>query len=223
MISWGTNHEYCQALPSTKPGPPLGTQFCSPVMVRGAKGGSRGLGKNMAIAIAKKGIDLVITYNSNKEAADKVVEEIKSLGQKAVAFQLDTGDTKRFDNFIDQLTTYLKAETGEPYFYFLINNVGTALYAPVTDVTEEQMDAIYNIHFLFVGIFAAIDALPVPLGIFCIHANIFVGRRPCRYRIHAPVDKYTKLGIGKPGWYWALIKRCPVGIVSLALAVQGGK
>jgi NAD(P)-dependent dehydrogenase (short-subunit alcohol dehydrogenase family) len=122
-------------------------------------GGSRGLGKNMAIAIAKKGIDLVITYNSNKEAADKVVAEIKSLGQKAVAFQLDTGDTKSFDNFIKQLTTYLTTETGKPYFDFLVNNAGTALYAPVTDVTEEQMDAIYNIHYKGV-FFLSQKALP---------------------------------------------------------------
>ena len=110
-------------------------------------GGSRGLGKNMAIAIAKKGIDLVITYNSNKEAADKVVAEIKSLGQKAMAFQLDTGNIKRFDNFIEQVSTYLIAETGKPTFDFLVNNAGTALYATVTEVTEEQMDAIYNIHY----------------------------------------------------------------------------
>jgi NAD(P)-dependent dehydrogenase (short-subunit alcohol dehydrogenase family) len=110
-------------------------------------GGGRGLGKNMAIAIAKKGIDLVITYNTNKEAADQVVNEIRSLGRKAVAFQLDTGNTKLFDGFIQQVTTYLKAETGSPNFDFLINNAGTALYAPVTDVTEEQMDTIYNIHY----------------------------------------------------------------------------
>lgn len=110
-------------------------------------GGSRGLGKNMAISIAQKGIDLVITYNSNKDAADKVVEEIRLLGQKAVAIQLDTGNIKHFDNFIEQVTTYLKAETGKPNFDFLINNAGTALYAPVTDVTEEQMDTIYNIHY----------------------------------------------------------------------------
>ena len=110
-------------------------------------GGSRGLGKNMAIAIAKKGIDLVITYNSNKEEAGKVVQEIKSLGQKAIAIQLDTSNTKQFKDFMEQVTTYLKAETGSPHFDFLINNAGTALYAPVTDVTEEQMDAIYNIHY----------------------------------------------------------------------------
>ncbi|MEO8771356.1 MAG: SDR family oxidoreductase [Ferruginibacter sp.] len=110
-------------------------------------GGSRGLGKNMAIAIAKKGIDIVITYNSNKEEADKVVNDIKSIGQKAIAFQLDTSNTKNLNDFIEQVTTHLKTETGSTNFDFLINNAGTALYAPVADVTEEQMDIIYNIHY----------------------------------------------------------------------------
>ncbi|MFD2968756.1 SDR family oxidoreductase [Sphingobacterium bambusae] len=110
-------------------------------------GGSRGLGKNMAIAIAQKGIDLVITYNSNKAASNEVVTAIQSIGQKAVAFQLDTSNTKQFDTFIEQVTTYLKSEYGQAKFDFLINNAGTALYAPVGDVTEEQMDAIYNIHY----------------------------------------------------------------------------
>jgi len=110
-------------------------------------GGSRGLGKNMAIAIAKKGIDVVFTYNTNKSAADEVVSEIKALGQNAYAFQLDTGNIKVFDNFIKQVTDYLKEKTGSSNFDFLINNAGTALYMPVTDVTEEQMDTIYNIHY----------------------------------------------------------------------------
>lgn len=110
-------------------------------------GGSRGLGKNMAIALAKKGIDVVITYNSNKEAANNVVSEIQSLGQNAFALQLDTSNIKQFDNFIKQVTEHLKEKTGSPNFDFLINNAGTALYAPVTEVTEEQMDTIYNIHY----------------------------------------------------------------------------
>ena len=50
-------------------------------------GGSRGLGKNMALSLAKKGVDVVLTYNSNKEEADKVVAEIQNLGQNAAAFQ----------------------------------------------------------------------------------------------------------------------------------------
>lgn len=110
-------------------------------------GGSRGLGKNMSIALAKKGIDIVLTYNSNKEEADKVVNEIQSLGRKAAAFQLNTSDMNSFDAFVKQVTDHLQKETGSQNFDFLINNAGTALYAPVDQVTEEQMDAIYNIHY----------------------------------------------------------------------------
>jgi NAD(P)-dependent dehydrogenase (short-subunit alcohol dehydrogenase family) len=110
-------------------------------------GGSRGLGRNMAIALAKKGIDVVLTYNTNKAAADKVVAEIQSLGQNGYAFQLDTSKIALFDAFIKQVTHNLKEKTGYSNFDFLINNAGTALYVPVTEVTEEQMDTIYNIHY----------------------------------------------------------------------------
>lgn len=110
-------------------------------------GGSRGLGKNMSLALAKKGMDIVLTYHSNKEAADKVVSEIQSLGQKASAFQLDTSNVNQLDRFIEQVTGHLQKETGSPNFDFLINNAGTALYAPVQDVTETQLDDIFNIHY----------------------------------------------------------------------------
>lgn len=110
-------------------------------------GGSRGLGRNMAIALAKKGIDVILTYNSNPEAANTVVSEIQSMGQRATAFQLDTSKLKSFDNFIKQITEYLQEQTGSPNFDFLINNAGTGLYAPVADVTEEQLDEIVNIHY----------------------------------------------------------------------------
>lgn len=110
-------------------------------------GGSRGLGRNMAISIAQKGIDVVITYNSNKEKADETVAKIQSLGQKAMAFQLDTRNTKLFDGFIKQVTTYLEKETGNANFDFLINNAGTGLYVPFADMTEEKLDEMFNIHF----------------------------------------------------------------------------
>lgn len=110
-------------------------------------GGSRGLGRNMAIALAKKGIDVVLTYHTNKDAADKVVSEIKLTGRQAFALPLDTSDIKMFDPFIKSLTTLLQEKTGSPNFDFLINNAGTALYAPTEQVTEAQMDAIYNIHY----------------------------------------------------------------------------
>ncbi|TKC05534.1 SDR family oxidoreductase [Pedobacter polaris] len=110
-------------------------------------GGSRGLGKNMAIALAKKGIDVVLTYHSNKIEADKVVAEIESLGQKALSLQLDAGDIKSFDSFLNQVTSHLKENTGSTNFDFLINNAGTALYAPFAETTEEQFDTALNIHY----------------------------------------------------------------------------
>jgi NAD(P)-dependent dehydrogenase (short-subunit alcohol dehydrogenase family) len=110
-------------------------------------GGSRGLGRNMAISLAQKGIDVVLTYNSNKAEADKVVAEIQSLGQKAAAFQLDAGNVTSFDDFFKAVTTYLSTKTGSTNFDFLINNAGTALYASFAETTEEQFDTALNIHY----------------------------------------------------------------------------
>lgn len=110
-------------------------------------GGSRGLGRDMVINLAKKGIDVVFTYNSNKVAADEVVAKVQSLGQKAVAFQLNTSDVSTFDNFFTDVTSHLQENTGSTNFDFLINNAGTALYTPFEETTEEQFDDIINIHF----------------------------------------------------------------------------
>ena len=110
-------------------------------------GGSRGLGKNMALKIAEKGIDVIITYHTNKTAADAVVLEIVQLGQKAHALKLDTSKTATFDKFFEELKVYLESETGHSKFDFLINNAGTGIYTPFTETTEEQLDDMFNIHF----------------------------------------------------------------------------
>lgn len=110
-------------------------------------GGSRGLGKNAALKIAQKGLDVIITYKSSREEADAVVNEIKALGQNAVAYQLDTRDVKSFDAFVKNITDHLQTETGHSNIDFLINNAGTALYAPITETTEEQLDDIVDVHF----------------------------------------------------------------------------
>lgn len=110
-------------------------------------GGSRGLGKNAALKIAQKGLDVIITYKNSREEADAVVNEIKALGQKAAAYQLDTRDVKSFDAFVKNITDHLKTETGSLNIDFLVNNAGTALYSPITETTEEQLDDIINVHF----------------------------------------------------------------------------
>ncbi|MDN5476164.1 MAG: SDR family oxidoreductase, partial [Chryseobacterium sp.] len=106
----------------------------------------RGLGKNAALKIAQKGLDVMITYKNSREEADAVVNEIKAIGQKAAAFQLDTREVKSFDALIKNMTDHLEAETGSSNIDFLINNAGTALYSPITETTEEQFDDMVNIH-----------------------------------------------------------------------------
>jgi NAD(P)-dependent dehydrogenase (short-subunit alcohol dehydrogenase family) len=110
-------------------------------------GGSRGLGKNSALKIAQKGLDVIITYRSNKEEAEAVVNEIKSIGRNAAAFQLDTKDMKSFDAFVKDVTDHLHENTGSTHIDYLVNNAGTALYSPITEVTEEQLDDVVDIHF----------------------------------------------------------------------------
>lgn len=110
-------------------------------------GGSRGLGRNMAVALAKKNIDVVLTYNSNKDGADDVVRELQSMGRKAIAFQLDTRNINSFDAFFKDVTAWLSAEYGKATFDFLVNNAGTALHVPATEVTEQQMDDTFDIHY----------------------------------------------------------------------------
>lgn len=110
-------------------------------------GGSRGLGKNSALKIAQKGLDVIITYRSNKDEAEAVVNEIKAIGRNAAAFQLDTKDIKNFDAFVKEVTDHLQQNTGSTHIDYLINNAGTALYSPITEVTEEQLDDVVDIHF----------------------------------------------------------------------------
>jgi len=110
-------------------------------------GGSRGLGKNMALAIAKKGLDVIITYNSQKDEADAVVAEVEALGQKAAALQLNVAEANSFDAFFTEVGTTLAATFGTAKFDYLINNAGIGIYAPFAETKEADFDALVNIHF----------------------------------------------------------------------------
>ncbi|NSL87716.1 SDR family NAD(P)-dependent oxidoreductase [Chitinophaga solisilvae] len=109
-------------------------------------GGSRGLGKNMALSLAAKGIDVVITYNSRKEDADAVVAAIEQSGRKAAALQLNTGDIKTFDAFFQQLGQLLTSHFKADHFDFLVNNAGVGVHAPFASTTEDDFDMLVNIH-----------------------------------------------------------------------------
>lgn len=110
-------------------------------------GGSRGLGRNMALSLAKNGVNVLITYRSDRQKADEVVAEIQSLGLKSSAFQLEVSDIQTYDAFYSEVGAYLQKEWGSAHFDFLINNAGTALYKPFTQTTEAEVDNMINIHY----------------------------------------------------------------------------
>jgi len=120
-------------------------------------GASRGLGRNMAIALARKGVDVIGTYHSNKTEADATAAAIAALGRKAAMFQLDTGDVASFPAFAADLKQALATKWGRANFDFLINNAGIGVYAPFAETPEADFDRLMNIHLK--GVFFLTQAL----------------------------------------------------------------
>jgi NAD(P)-dependent dehydrogenase (short-subunit alcohol dehydrogenase family) len=110
-------------------------------------GGSRGLGKDMALNLAKKGLSVILTYNSKKEEADAVVKQIEQAGQRAAALQFNVGDSKSFDVFAGNLSAVLAAVFQTDKIDFLINNAGIGYHAPFAETGEDAFDMLVNIHF----------------------------------------------------------------------------
>ncbi|WP_319418733.1 SDR family NAD(P)-dependent oxidoreductase [Pleurocapsa sp. FMAR1] len=109
-------------------------------------GASRGLGKNTALALAKKGVDVIVTYHSSEAEAKSVVSAIEEIGRKAAALQLDTGNTKIFDGFVAQVKQLLQEKWQTEQFDFLVNNAGIGLHKPFAETTESDFDRLMNIH-----------------------------------------------------------------------------
>lgn len=109
-------------------------------------GASRGLGREMALNIAKNNIDIIFTYVKNEALAKEVEGELEALGCSAKAFQLDTRDVKTFDGFWATISDYLTETRGNNKIDFLVNNAGTGIYTPFVETTEEQFDEMMNVH-----------------------------------------------------------------------------
>lgn len=109
-------------------------------------GGSRGLGRNTALSVARRGGDVVLTYHSRAEDAQAVVAEIEAMGRKAVALQLDTGKVADFPAFADTLRTALSKTWGRADFDHLVNNAGHGDYAAFAETTEAQFDRLVDVH-----------------------------------------------------------------------------
>ena len=110
-------------------------------------GGSRGLGRSMALHLAEHGTDVILTYHSKEAEAREVVSLIEKKGRSATALRLDAGDTRSFGAFAGEVGSVLQKKWGRKNFDFLINNAGIGAFAPFTETTEEQFDQLMNVHF----------------------------------------------------------------------------
>ncbi len=110
-------------------------------------GGSRGLGRNTALHIARTGSGVVITYQSREADAQAVVAEIQAQGGKAVALQLDTGNVADFAAFADRMRAALRDTWQRDRFDHLVNNAGHGDMASIIDTTEAQFDRLVDVHF----------------------------------------------------------------------------
>jgi NAD(P)-dependent dehydrogenase (short-subunit alcohol dehydrogenase family) len=110
-------------------------------------GGSRGLGRSMALHLAQRGVDVILTYHTAASAADEVVAQARTLGSKAIALRLDVADSASFDAFGKCVEAELERTFGGKRFDYLVNNAGTSLHASIAETTEAQLDEIYRVHF----------------------------------------------------------------------------
>ncbi|HRI65101.1 MAG TPA: SDR family oxidoreductase [Polyangium sp.] len=109
-------------------------------------GGSRGLGRSGALALASRGVDVIFTYRSQKGEAEQVVAEIEKRSGKAVALHLDVGDSSSFAAFAQQVKQALKDTWGRENFDYLVNNAGVGGHAPFAETTEAQFDELMRVH-----------------------------------------------------------------------------
>lgn len=109
-------------------------------------GGNRGLGRSTVTNLARRGVDSIFTYATHRAEAEEVAAEVVTAGARAVALQLNTGDTSGFDGFVGQVRSALST-LGADRFDYLVNNAGTSHHNSIETTTEAELDSLYNVHF----------------------------------------------------------------------------
>jgi len=109
-------------------------------------GGSRGLGRSMALHLAASGSDVVFTYRAAAEEARAVVAAIREHGRQAAALPLDVRDTASYPAFVESLQRTLRESFGRDRLDALVNNAGTGVHAPFAETSEAQFDELVAVH-----------------------------------------------------------------------------
>lgn len=109
-------------------------------------GGSRGLGKSMALHIAAKGNDVILTYNSKRQDAEEVVKQIEHMGRKGRALELDVSSMSSINAFVERINHDLQDNWGRSSFDYLVNNAGIGIGSTIAEMAEDQFEQLMKIH-----------------------------------------------------------------------------
>jgi NAD(P)-dependent dehydrogenase (short-subunit alcohol dehydrogenase family) len=108
-------------------------------------GASSGIGGATAVALAERGVDSIVTFNSHEDRVRDVVEAIRQRGAKAVPLRLDVGESASFIAFREEVIAALDSEWKVSSFDYLVNNAGFLQIALFEDTTEELFDAYVRV------------------------------------------------------------------------------
>ncbi|VEU80978.1 3-oxoacyl-[acyl-carrier-protein] reductase [Haploplasma axanthum] len=103
-------------------------------------GGSAGIGKEIALELARSGINVAINYRKRQEEASKIVEEMKSLGVEAIAIQADVSKYEEVENLLKKVNEVF------PVLNIVINNAGITSDALILRMKEEQFDSVIDVN-----------------------------------------------------------------------------
>jgi len=110
-------------------------------------GGSRGIGRNTVVSLAKRDVDSIFTFNTHSEDTKAVMAEAEAAGARAIGLKLDAGEIASFDAFAASVKNTL-SQFGRSRFDFLVNNAGNNHHnMPFEKATEEEFDSVCNVHF----------------------------------------------------------------------------
>ena len=108
-------------------------------------GGSRGLGRAAALALAETGHDIVLTFRTGEAEAAAVVELVRAAGRRAVALRLDTADEASIARLADALPG-VAADLGHERLDVLVQNAGVAGRTPLGAIEGQQLQALFDVH-----------------------------------------------------------------------------
>jgi NAD(P)-dependent dehydrogenase (short-subunit alcohol dehydrogenase family) len=109
-------------------------------------GASRGLGKSIALHLAERGVDVVLTYRTGAAEARQVVAAIEARDRAAVALPLDVADSASYPAFVAAVGDALRTRWGRSTFDYLVNNAGVGAHASFAETDEAQLDQLFRVH-----------------------------------------------------------------------------